>query len=490
MMKKISIVAIVFLVFILGYLARKSTQKTEHLPLIKNGEVWAVLTKEPSPESKSITRSRENAIVLAAKRVGPAVVSISVIQTRYYRTSPFFDDFFDEFFRELFPPRVYKKEISSLGSGFIINEKGYILTNGHVVHNAEKIKVTLPDGREFDATIVGEDEISDIAMLKIDGKDLPYTVLGNSDDLIIGEWAIAIGNPFGYILEDPQPSVTVGVISALNRSIKPGSKRAGIYKNMIQTDAAINPGNSGGPLINADGEVIGINTFIITTSRGSEGVGFAIPINSAKKVISELIKYGEKRKVWLGIDVQEITELLRKTLKLKSKDGVLVSDIEKQSPAFKSGIRTGDIIISINEKKIKNPSDYISVVSNIIVGEDVKISVKREEERIDFVLKAEGMPEYSSTGELKLGLLVQNNAPTLKKKFGLAISNGVVVLDVKPESIGDRIGIEVGDVIVEINGKKIKNVEDFKRVADKIKKRRVSLKINRKGAKISFSYIW
>jgi len=490
MMKKISIVAIVFLVFILGYLARKSTQKTEHLPLIKNGEVWAVLTKEPSPESKSITRSRENAIVLAAKRVGPAVVSISVIQTRYYRTSPFFDDFFDEFFRELFPPRVYKKEISSLGSGFIINEKGYILTNGHVVHNAEKIKVTLPDGREFDATIVGEDEISDIAMLKIDGKDLPYTVLGNSDDLIIGEWAIAIGNPFGYILEDPQPSVTVGVISALNRSIKPGSKRAGIYKNMIQTDAAINPGNSGGPLINADGEVIGINTFIITTSRGSEGVGFAIPINSAKKVISELIKYGEKRKVWLGIDVQEITELLRKTLKLKSKDGVLVSDIEKQSPAFKSGIRTGDIIISINEKKIKNPGDYISVVSNIIVGEDVKISVKREEERIDFVLKAEGMPEYSSTGELKLGLLVQNNAPTLKKKFGLAISNGVVVLDVKPESIGDRIGIEVGDVIVEINGKKIKNVEDFKRVADKIKKRRVSLKINRKGAKISFSYIW
>jgi len=490
MMKKISIVAIVFLVFILGYLARKSTQKTEHLPLIKNGEVWAVLTKEPSPESKSITRSRENAIVLAAKRVGPAVVSISVIQTRYYRTSPFFDDFFDEFFRELFPPRVYKKEISSLGSGFIINEKGYILTNGHVVHNAEKIKVTLPDGREFDATIVGEDEISDIAMLKIDGKDLPYTVLGNSDDLIIGEWAIAIGNPFGYILEDPQPSVTVGVISALNRSIKPGSKRAGIYKNMIQTDAAINPGNSGGPLINADGEVIGINTFIITTSRGSEGVGFAIPINSAKKVISELIKYGEKRKVWLGIDVQEITELLRKTLKLKSKDGVLVSDIEKQSPAFKSGIRTGDIIISINEKKIKNPGDYISVVSNIIVGEDVKISVKREEERIDFVLKAEGMPEYSSTGEVKLGLLVQNNAPTLKKKFGLAISNGVVVLDVKPESIGDRIGIEVGDVIVEINRKKIKNVEDFKRVADKIKKRRVSLKINRKGAKISFSYIW
>lgn len=490
MMKKISIVAIVFLVFILGYIARKSTQKTEHLPLIKNGEVWAVLTKEPSPESKSITRSRENAIVLAAKRVGPAVVSISVIQTRYYRTSPFFDDFFDEFFRELFPPRVYKKEISSLGSGFIINEKGYILTNGHVVHNAEKIKVTLPDGREFDATIVGEDEISDIAMLKIDGKDLPYTVLGNSDDLIIGEWAIAIGNPFGYILEDPQPSVTVGVISALNRSIKPGSKRAGIYKNMIQTDAAINPGNSGGPLINADGEVIGINTFIITTSRGSEGVGFAIPINSAKKVISELIKYGEKRKVWLGIDVQQITELLRKTLKLKSKDGVLVSDIEKQSPAFKSGIRTGDIIISINEKKIKNPGDYISVVSNIIVGEDVKISVKREEERIDFVLKAEGMPEYSSTGELKLGLLVQNNAPTLKKKFGLAISNGVVVLDVKPESIGDRIGIEVGDVIVEINRKKIKNVEDFKRVADKIKKRRVSLKINRKGAKISFSYIW
>ncbi len=490
MMKKISIVAIVFLVFILGYLARKSTQKTEHLPLIKNGEVWAVLTKEPSPESKSITRSRENAIVLAAKRAGPAVVSISVIQTRYYRTSPFFDDFFDEFFRELFPPRVYKKEISSLGSGFIINEKGYILTNGHVVHNAEKIKVTLPDGREFDATIVGEDEISDIAMLKIDGKDLPYTVLGNSDDLIIGEWAIAIGNPFGYILEDPQPSVTVGVISALNRSIKPGSKRAGIYKNMIQTDAAINPGNSGGPLINADGEVIGINTFIITTSRGSEGVGFAIPINSAKKVISELIKYGEKRKVWLGIDVQEITELLRKTLKLKSKDGVLVSDIEKQSPAFKSGIRTGDIIISINEKKIKNPGDYISVVSNIIVGEDVKISVKREEERIDFVLKAEGMPEYSSTGEAKLGLLVQNNAPTLKKKFGLAISNGVVVLDVKPESIGDRIGIEVGDVIVEINRKKIKNVEDFKRVADKIEKRRVSLKINRKGAKISFSYIW
>ncbi|HEX9912543.1 MAG TPA: trypsin-like peptidase domain-containing protein, partial [candidate division Zixibacteria bacterium] len=241
---------------------------------------------------EEITATRRNAIVRAAEKIGPAVVSISVVQTRTVRESPFLspfgDEFFDEFWGRYFQPREYKQKVYSLGSGVIISDDGYVLTNEHVVRDADELKVTLPDGREVKGKLVGQDFTSDLAVIKIEGNKFPYATLGDSDNLIIGEWAIALGNPFGYLLDDPHPTVTVGVISALNRDMKRGTGEDRVYRKMIQTDAAINPGNSGGPLVNADGEVIGINTFIFTTSRGSEGIGFAIPVNRAKNILTDL----------------------------------------------------------------------------------------------------------------------------------------------------------------------------------------------------------
>jgi len=235
-----------------------------------------------------VTAGRTNAIVLAARKVSPAVVSVVVTQIRVVTYDPFGGLGFDDFFRDFFPRHTYRQEIKSMGSGVIVDKRGYIITNAHVVYNATRIKVTLPDNRRFDAELMGMDTDLDLALLRIRGKDLPVAPLGDSRDLMIGEWAIAIGNPFGFLMEDAQPTVTVGVISALHRDIR-SSGSAGLYTDMIQTDAAINPGNSGGPLCNALGEVIGINTFILSHAGGSEGVGFARPITDVKRFINEVL---------------------------------------------------------------------------------------------------------------------------------------------------------------------------------------------------------
>ena len=343
---------------------------------------------------EEISHSRRNAIVRAAEKVGASVVSISVIQTRVYRSGPlslFRDPFFDEFFRDFFPPREYKRQIQSLGSGVIINREGYVLTNDHVVRDAEQIKVTLPDGREFDGEILGADPSLDLALLKIKGKNLPYAVLGNSDDLIIGEWAIALGNPFGYLLEDTQPSVTVGVISALHRSIKPQRRRVQIFQDMIQTDAAINPGNSGGPLVNSDGEVIGINTFILTAGGGSEGIGFAIPTNDAKWMIDEILQHGKVRKVWIGIHVQKITSLLAESMDLKKVEGFLVSHVDRKSPAGRAEIMPGDVIFKVNRKKMEDEKDWKRLLVEVKVGESIEIVGERDGKRFEKILIVQGM---------------------------------------------------------------------------------------------------
>ncbi|MEO0093209.1 MAG: trypsin-like peptidase domain-containing protein, partial [candidate division WOR-3 bacterium] len=249
------------------------------------------------------------------------------------------------------------EQIKSLGSGVIISSDGYILTNSHVVENATKIKVTLPDSRQFDAEIIDIDHSQDIALLKIKGKDLPYAVMGNSDNLLIGEWAIALGNPYGFLLEDTRPTVTVGVISALNRTVKAGQREGRIYKDMIQTDAAINRGNSGGPLVNALGEVIGINTFIFSQAGGSEGIGFAIPINRIKKFIEEAKKIEttatnelkvRRIKTALGITVTDINPKLVRKYQLYLNSGVLVIEVEPNKVGETMGIEVGDVILSIN----------------------------------------------------------------------------------------------------------------------------------------------
>ena len=343
----------------------------------------SVKPMSPYQNQEEITQSRRNAIVTAAQRAKPAVVSIGVTITRTYRPlDPFYDDFFDSFFRDFFYPRRYRQKIPRIGSGFIFDERGYILTNQHVINGAEEITLTLSDGREFKGKLVGEDKACDIAVIKIDGENLHCVELGDSDKLITGEWAIAIGNPFGNLIEESQPTVTVGVISATNRSFRPETSQKHIYRDMIQTDAAINPGNSGGPLVNAEGRVIGINTFIFTRSGGSLGIGFAIPINRTKRVVEELIRYGKVRPVWYGFQAQDVTPEFAQALDLQRARGIIVTYVERGSPAQRAGLAKGDVILEADGRRIADAEDAKLMFYSHLVGDSLTITVLRKGKRL------------------------------------------------------------------------------------------------------------
>ncbi|MEO0095071.1 MAG: trypsin-like peptidase domain-containing protein [candidate division WOR-3 bacterium] len=407
-----------------------------------------------------ISKQRMNAIVLAANKVGPAVVSITVIQTRIITVSPFDDEFFRRFFGDFFPEHRYRQQVKSLGSGVVISPDGYILTNEHVVSNATEINVTLPDARQFKAMIVTMDRALDLALLKIDGKNLPYAELGNSDDLMIGEWVIALGNPFGFLLEDTRPTVTVGVISALNRAIK-STYEDRIYKDMIQTDAAINPGNSGGPLVNILGQVIGINTFIFTSSGGSEGVGFARPINVVKKFINETKQFGRIRTPWIGIWVQDITPEIAEAMGVEQR-GILVSNVEPNSPAYFSGIKEGDRIIMVNNEVVNSTSMWDRMNANTFVGDTMHITLYRNKDSLSISLIVKEFQEPIGVGS-RLGIYVEDISLYLIKKFDLGYKQGVVITKVEPGSIGEKLGFSPGDVILRIGDTRIRNKDDFKK---------------------------
>jgi serine protease Do len=329
-------------------------------------------------QAQEIADSRRTAIVRSAEQVGPAVVSISVIQVRVVRRGPFGSLFNDPMFQYFFPElqQEYRQKIQNMGSGFIVDDQGHILTNEHVVENATEIIVNLADGRQFTAELLGSDPALDLALLKIEGQNLPAAPLGDSDDLIIGEWVIAIGNPYGYILKDTRPSVTAGVISAIGRNFDP--RRGRIYRNMIQTDAAINPGNSGGPLVNSVGEVIGINTFIFTETGGSLGVGFAIPINTAKRMLEEIIIYGEVRPFWTGIHIQPLTPAIAQSLGYDSTEGVLISQLDTASPALQAGLKVGDIVLSFNDRPIRTENDLVAEFYGAHVGDRITLKIWRQ----------------------------------------------------------------------------------------------------------------
>ena len=328
----------------------------------------------------TIDDSRKSAIVTASRRAMPAVVSISVLQTQVVRDNPFYSFFPDEFFDRFYPQFERKEQMPSLGSGVIVDAAGTVLTNDHVVRNADEIKVTLPDGRTFSAKVLGESPVYDLAILKMDakGEKLPVATLGTSSDLIVGEWAIAIGNPFGFLLNDPSPSVTAGVVSATRRDIKGGVSEGGIYKNMIQTDAAINPGNSGGPLVNGLGEVIGINTFIFTRGGGSLGMGFAIPVDTAKRLLAEVRKYGRIRLAWSGLQVQPVTPYLASRLGIEKPGGLVVSRVDPKSPAVAAGMQVGDIIYKVNGEAVNTAEDAQRSIFGVGVGDTVKLSYERK----------------------------------------------------------------------------------------------------------------
>ncbi|MEP0860646.1 MAG: trypsin-like peptidase domain-containing protein [Ignavibacterium sp.] len=326
-----------------------------------------------------INNSRRNIITQTVEKVSPAVVGINVIEIRQYR-DPFSYFFDDPFFRQFFGDRGnYRQRVQGLGSGYIISPDGYIVTNDHVAGNASEITVTLTDGSHYKAEIVGTDPTSDICLLKIDGNNLPYLELGNSDNVIIGEWVIALGNPFGLFELNDKPTVTVGVISATGMNLEPINNR--YYINMLQTDAAINGGNSGGPLVNSLGEVIGMNTLIFTAGgvQGNIGLGFAIPINKVKRIITELKEKGSiDRDFQIGMSIQSIDEGIARYYDLKSTKGVIVTRVVPNSPADEAGIKTGDIILEVEGYKINNEKTIFGVFQEFRVGQTITLKILRD----------------------------------------------------------------------------------------------------------------
>lgn len=331
----------------------------------------------------------QNEIVAAAREASKATVSISVVKKGFVRRlSPFPQDFFEPFL--IYP---YKEKIPFLGSGFLIDDKGHILTNYHVIADAEEVYATLTDGREIRGKVLGADIINDVALLKIDGANFPFLKIGNSDELSIGEWALAIGNPFGNLIEDPNPTVTLGVISALNRSFKPDQESGRVYMNMIQTDAAINPGNSGGPLVNIRGETIGINTFIVSKTGASHGIGFAIPINRAMKIANEILTYGKIRSLWLDFNCINLTQYYARLVKAPSLKGALIRAIERGGEAERVGLNVGDVIVKANDKKIDSASDLIAYIATMQVGDKIVLEFYRNGQKMQVTYTIKEYPE-------------------------------------------------------------------------------------------------
>ena len=337
-----------------------------------------------------ISRSRKNILTETVEKVSPAVVGINVIEIRQYR-DPLFSFFDDPFFRQFFGDRSSKnREVKGLGSGYIISPDGYIVTNDHVAGHATEVKVTLTDGRTFEAEVIGTDMASDICLLKIDGENLPYIKHGNSNDIIIGEWVIALGNPFGLFELNEKPTVTVGVVSASGMNLEPINER--YYLNMIQTDAAINGGNSGGPLVNSLGEIIGMSTLIFTAggNSGSIGLGFAIPINKIISIVEELKEYGKiNRDFEIGMRIQSIDEGIATYYDLNDTKGVIVTKVYRNSPADICGIEVGDIITEINDYKINNENSIFGVFHEFRTGQIIDVKIIRDHNKLTKQMKLE-----------------------------------------------------------------------------------------------------
>ena len=423
--------------------------------------------------------SRETAVVKAVRKVSPAVVNISSAVQIRKRTSPFsefgFNPFFEEFFKDFFDPRFdRRREYTSLGSGVIIDgKKGLILTNAHVIQKTGTIKVVLEDEREFEARIVGTDPDSDLAVLKIDSEqDLPAIKMGSSEDLMIGETVIAIGNPFGF-----SHTVTTGVISAKNRSIR-AEKR--VYHNFIQIDASINPGNSGGPLLNINGDLIGINTAIYAKAQG---IGFAIPIGKARKIISDLIQYGEVIQAWIGITVQNIDEKLASYLKIPNIKGVIITSVEPKSPAQKAGLQESDIILAIDSKKIKSVGDYQSVAKGLEAGNKLKATFWRNGKKKTVVIKTKVFP-IALADDLAyriLGIKVNDLTTKRRQRYRIKAREGVMISDIKKDSYLAGVGARPGDVIRQIDDYSIENSEDFNKAIIKFRNKNSMVLLLQRG---------
>ena len=419
-------------------------------------------TESKSEQQAEVSVSRRNAIVNAVEYASPAVVNISTTRTttQMVNVSPFFDDSWAPFFD--FPFQVpQRRTLHGLGSGVIFDRKGYVITNQHVIEGADSTTVLLSDGREVSAEVVGEDFLTDLAVLKIDIPELKAIELGNAEDLLIGEWAIAIGHPFATMVEDASPTVTVGVVSATGRSLKTEKR---LYRDLIQTDASINPGNSGGALVNLYGQLIGVNTAIYSTSGGSQGIGFAIPVNIVQKVVDQLVTHGAVVPPDIGIEPQDLTQQLAETFDLEEGIGVLVAGIKKGSPAEAAGLRRRDVIEAIDQKPISSSEAFLAITRLLREDQSTTFRVLRNGKRRNLRVKVrELLWSYDAPG---WGITIEQLDPQQAGKY---TQRGVLVTKIQPKGTLAKRGLKQGDLIYRINSFKINSLDDFKRIINQLK---------------------
>ncbi|HTG10778.1 MAG TPA: Do family serine endopeptidase [Candidatus Eisenbacteria bacterium] len=420
----------------------------------------------PAPDSQRLLRALEDAFVSVADRATPSVVNVSVKVKREARPEGGASPEMEERFREFFGPELFERffrrrapreEGRAAGSGVLVDPRGYILTNNHVVENATEIEVRLSDDRKFKATLVGRDGRTDLAVVKIENPTgaLPVADLGDSDRLRVGQWAIAIGNPFGL-----DRTVTVGIISATGRT------HVGVatYEQFIQTDASINPGNSGGPLLNLDGRVVGINTAIVSSGQG---IGFAIPINMARDIMTQLINRGKVVRGWLGVAIQDLSPELAAGFGVKEDAGVLVADVMKDGPAAAGGLKPGDVIVEFGGSAIKDVPDLQKRVAAIEPGRAAPVKVMREKKSVTLSIKIGEQPtddamEAEESRDEILGLTVEPLTPETAQQRRLAARSGLLVTEVAPGSAGAAAGIRPGDAILEVNRKPVSDADAFR----------------------------
>jgi serine protease Do len=428
--------------FALALLAAACGERRPEPPVSVTSSAAQVAAR--TADAQALT-SRRTAIVTAVERASGAVVSINVTSTREAPQSPW--DFF-------FVPEG-ARIVQGYGTGFVIRPNGIILTNQHVVANAQKVVVTLPDGTDLPAKVLGEDPLTDIAVLKVERQGLPAVTAGHSTDLMIGEWVVAMGNPYAYLLGNSEPTVTVGVVSATSRNILPAGDQTGLYLDMIQTDAAINPGNSGGPLTNALGEVVGVNSSIFSNSGGSVGLGFAIPIERALRVADEIIRSGSVRRAWVGLDVEGAAAMRN----WKSQGGVVVAAVTPEGPASRAGLREGDVLIEANGRRLRNYLDWEAVKLDLHVGDGVDLSVRSDGGTVRRRIVTGDLPTVTAEKVTVLqDLQLINVTPQIQAERSIRSDRGALIFRISPQ-VSRATGLREGDVIVGINRSAVRTAE-------------------------------
>ena len=429
--------------------------------------------------SSTLPLSRRNAITEAVARVAAAVVTVQTETVQQVAADPF---------EQFFGGRSGQRTQSGIGSGFIVRDDGVIVTNAHVVAGATKMSVALRDGQTYDATLVGIDELNDLAVLRIKATKLPVAPIGSSSDLAVGEWAIAIGNPYGFLLGNTEPSVTAGVISATGRNLVPqqGQEGPGTYVDMLQTDASINPGNSGGPLVNAVGEVIGVNTSIFSPTGSSIGLGFAIPINRAMRVADDLLKHGAVRHPWIGLRIaQPNNTALREVLR----SGVVVRSVVIGSPAARAGIEPGDQIVRSRGRALRNIFEWEGEMLELRVGEAAHMVVKRNGVEETVTVTPADLPEVGAKKvEVLRDVQLVTLTPAIRQERGIRSARGAVVVNAS-DRVMDQLGIAPGDVIIGVNRTSVSSAEEVARALDQLSGRGViQLTIERRGSMYSTQF--